>query len=110
MKCVKGHEVEVLRSNAGWYIGTEAPDPECENVILPNCRVSCYYYGSREEAQAVLDSGMYARRDHSLENEFCNGGGGCFTQMPRPTRHTASIEDLHEAIGEAEAGKGRTLK
>lgn len=69
MICVKGHKIEVLESAAGFYIGT------FDNG--PNCRLSVKYFGSRQEAQAALDSLNFESRDYAVEIKFCNQGGNC---------------------------------
>lgn len=65
-KCVKNCEVKVLRSNAGYYIGTLDEDG------FPNCRLSEEYFNTPEEAKAALDTKSFTERI-VLENEFCRG-------------------------------------
>ena len=68
MKCKKGYDVKPLKSAAGYYIGTLDPEG------FPNCRISSGYAESEEEAVMLsLD-----RQIGCMENEFCNGGRGCF--------------------------------
>lgn len=68
MKCKKGYEVKPLKSAAGWYVGTLDPEG------FPNCRISTEYAKSEEFAKIlILD-----RQIGCIENEFCNGGEGCF--------------------------------
>lgn len=68
MKCKKGYEVKPLRSYAGWYMGT------VDEEGFPNCRISTRYADSGEKALSLpLD-----RQCGCIENEFCNGGKGCF--------------------------------
>ena len=68
MKCVKGYEVEPLRSAAGYYMGTLDEDG------CPNCRLSSTYAKTAEQAKSLpLD------RQNAMENAFCNGCGRCFT-------------------------------
>lgn len=72
MKCVRGHEIEALKSGAGWYIGTTEDG-------MPYCRISISYYESKEEAERMMREG-FAIKDYA-ENEFCfRGAGGvsCF--------------------------------
>ena len=64
LKCRKGYYVEVLRSPAGLYIGTK------DEEGLPNCRISGY-------AERVTDL-IPDRQTSCIENEYCNGGMGCF--------------------------------
>lgn len=49
-------ELQVLKSGAGWYIGTMH---ECE----PYSRESVEYWATGEEAQIALDSGSWTQRD-----------------------------------------------
>ena len=70
MKCVKGYEVQPLRSAAGYYMGT------LDDEGFPNCRLSSGYAKTAEKAKELpLDrQGGYM----APENEFCNGCGRCF--------------------------------
>ena len=73
MLCVRGHEVKVLKSGAGWYIGTVDTDG------CPYCRISISYYETKEEAERMMVEG-FAIKDYA-ENEFCfrtAGGCSCF--------------------------------
>ena len=65
-KCKRGHEIRVLKSNAGYYVGTLDEDG------CPNCRLSQYY------GQTKDDPIMSEERD-CIENQYCNGGqiNGC---------------------------------
>ena len=68
MKCIKGYEITACRSAAGWYMGTVDEDG------CPNCRLTTQYARSAEEAEQLpLD-----RQCGCMENEWCNGGKGCF--------------------------------
>ena len=49
-------ELKVLRSNAGYYIGTTISE---DDMDMPYSRDSACYYSSREQAQADLDSNDY---------------------------------------------------
>ena len=69
MICRKGREVRVLQSN-GWYIGTADEEG-------PYCRISEQYYASKDAAQDALDRSGFSQRN-CVENNFCNGGQGCF--------------------------------
>lgn len=51
-------KLDVLRSGAGWYIGTSSPEDG------PVTRESIEYFPSRESAQKALDSGEFTQRDH----------------------------------------------
>lgn len=64
-KCVKGFEVMVLQSAAGYYIGTI-------DEYEPNCRLSVQYYKEKQKAQEALDNRTFIERD-CMENNFCNG-------------------------------------
>ena len=68
MKCIKGYEIQACRSACGWYMGTLDEDG------CPNCRISTQYANTAEDAERlVLD-----RQVDCIENEWCNGGRGCF--------------------------------
>lgn len=69
MKCRKGYEVRPLKSAAGWYLGTTDKDG------FPNCRISTQYAKTEEDARKYL---LADRQTNCMENEFCNGGRGCF--------------------------------
>lgn len=69
MKCKRGLEVQVLKSNAGYYIGTLTEDG------FPNCRITRSYSATEEDARSKL---LLDRQIGCIENEFCNGGKGCF--------------------------------
>ena len=65
-KCVRGHEVKVLKSSAGYYIGTT----DCGQ---PYCRLSVEYYKTEKEAQFELDNRIFCERVDAMEIEFCKG-------------------------------------
>lgn len=70
-KCKHGHEIKILESNAGYYIGTLAYDEDC-GCDLPNCRISDY-------GETPTDKNMNYERN-CVENCWCNGTGvpdGC---------------------------------
>ena len=68
MKCIKGYEVQACRSACCWYMGTLDEDG------CPNCRISRGYAETADDAERlVLD-----RQVGCIENEWCNGGNGCF--------------------------------
>ena len=73
MKCIKGFEVKPLKSAAGWYIGTLDHDG------FPNCRISTGYAKTEEEIVLL----QMDRQINCIENEFCNGGEGCFNDSRR---------------------------
>lgn len=62
--CQKGHEIQLLKSNSGYYIGTTAEGE-------PYCRLSAY--GSTPD-DPIMDT-----ERECVENQFCNGNsiGGC---------------------------------
>lgn len=70
MKCVCGREVQVLRSGAGWYIGTADEEG-------PYCRCSVEYYRTEAEAEQELAQMCFTERKAS-ETLWCNGNRGCF--------------------------------
>ena len=53
--------LKVMRSAAGYYIGTEYYDEELD-ITMPGSRESGYY-GTAEEAQAELDSMNWDQRE-----------------------------------------------
>ena len=70
VKCRKGYEVIVCKSAAGYYIGTK------DEEGMPNCRISTGYAPTEEDAKLLpLD-----RQVGCIENEYCNGGEGCFEE------------------------------
>lgn len=70
MKCRKGFEVQALKANMA-YIGTFDPQEG------PNCRCSQEYFNTLEDAKKALAEGTFTLR-RCMENDFCNGGRGCF--------------------------------
>ena len=74
-KCVRGYEVQILKSGAGFYIGTLDEDG------FPMCRMSNEYAKTHKQAIETL----WADRT-CMENMFCNGGMGC---MPDGTGCTS---------------------
>ena len=57
-QCGYGHlPLRVLKSNAGWYIGT------CDECVGPISRESGYFR-TETEAQAALDSNSWVQRQH----------------------------------------------
>lgn len=68
MKCIKGHKVQPLCSGAGYYLGTLDKDG------FPWCRISNSYAETKEKAYKLLMD----RQVGCMENEYCNGGRGCF--------------------------------
>ena len=70
MKCIKGYEVQPLRSAAGYYMGTFDMEEG------PICRLSSAYADNADDAENLpLD------RQDASENMFCNGCGNCFTKL-----------------------------
>jgi len=54
--CNKRLELQVCRSNAGYYLGTYGEDGPCS-------RESLEYFSTEEKAQKALDSGEWTQRD-----------------------------------------------
>ena len=78
MKCVKGYELKVLKSAAGFYIGTEAPvDERFPESLFPYCRFSDYM--SEKQAQEVLKKKkLLLQHDRfGQEQSWCSGGVLC---------------------------------
>lgn len=76
MKCVRGLDLKVMKSGAGYYIGTEYADPDMGGAIVPNCRMTDYM--TKEKAERLLEKGdAFALWDASrdcAENGYCAGG------------------------------------
>lgn len=70
MKCIKGKEIQVLHSAAGWYIGCYDDDGPC-------CRISMYYK-TREHAETALEHKLFYR--DADEITFCNRNWGCIPE------------------------------
>lgn len=68
-KCRKGYEIQVLRSGAGYYIGTVDEDG------CPYCRLSVEYSKTADGCK-----NMVADRGYAMETQFCNGGMGCLAE------------------------------
>lgn len=67
MRCIKGHKIEILKSGAGYYVGTREDG-------FPYCRLSDY----RQEP-GELDDYNYSRIFYAMENQYCNGCRNCLT-------------------------------
>lgn len=67
VKCRRGYEIKVLKSAAGYYLGTVTEDG------LPFCRCSTEYAATKEEAEKTL----FVDRFYAIENRMCNEGKGC---------------------------------
>lgn len=65
MVCIKGREIEILKSSAGFYVGTREQGE-------PFCRISDY----RTKPGDVSDFD-YSRMFYAMENQFCNGCRNC---------------------------------
>lgn len=76
MKCIKGYEIKVLRSGAGYYLGTT------DKEGFPNCRMSTNYYKTETLAAWALLNNVFSERE-CIENVSCNNGAGCFNISPR---------------------------
>ncbi len=59
--CGTKMKFEVLRSNAGYYIGTTCRNKTCEYYLQPNSRES-EYYRTEALAQKALDTGGWIPR------------------------------------------------
>ena len=70
MKCVKGNEIQPMRSAAGWYIGTRTQEG------FPNCRITNQYYKTADEAL----NNMSKDYRYCEENNFCSRGRVCFQE------------------------------
>lgn len=72
IKCINNRDVQVLKSQAGYYIGTT---DECGS---PYCRISSYY-SNHEDALMALNTKSFLVRD-SVEINFCNNGNTCIKE------------------------------
>ena len=54
--CGKSLPLQVLHSNAGWYIGTH-------DLMGPCSRESTQYWPSEDAAQAALDTGAWVQKE-----------------------------------------------
>lgn len=66
MKCIRNHEIIIMKSAAGFYLGSRQDG-------MPYCRISGYY-SSPAEAEKAL-----AQREVRVcsENLYCSGGRNC---------------------------------
>lgn len=64
MECVKGYNLEILRSNAGYYIGT------LDEENMPNCRMTEGYAKTRKDVLSL-------KPRHSFEIQHCSNGNLC---------------------------------
>ena len=67
MKCKKGFDIQVWSSAVGYYLGTK------DENGMPNCRISDY-----AETKDQAEKMEMTRQFNCIENEYCNGGSGCF--------------------------------
>lgn len=70
MICVKGLELKVCKTPAGFCIGTTDEDG------LPNCQLSQNFFDTTEKAQKALDDNSFIPA-MSDANRFCSGGKAC---------------------------------
>ena len=70
MKCIKGKEIQVLKSGTGFYIGCFDDDGPC-------CRISGYYK-TKEAAERDLKNKTFFRIADEIT--FCNRGCGCIPE------------------------------
>lgn len=70
MKCVRGLELQALRSGAGWYIGTITEE---DGYPEPMCRISVDYFRTRQDAENALADLRFPRREYAMECQFCRG-------------------------------------
>lgn len=78
MKCVRGYDLEVLNTPAGYYIGSMMPldEEDPDSPLCPGCRMTGYM--TKEQAEKLLADGdkerlWMAERD-CAENAWCAGG------------------------------------
>ena len=72
IKCIRGHIIEILKSDCGYYVGTLDP----KNGI-PYCRISDY-----EKEQQLIEHFNVYRMANASENIHCNGACHCVTGEP----------------------------
>lgn len=77
--CQKGHKISVLRSAAGYYVGTADEDG-------PYCRLSGY-------GKSSADPALNTERE-CIENQWCNGGSlsGCKVSASECRKHRVPIK------------------
>ena len=105
MNCIKGYEIKVMKSAAGYYIGTSDEDG------FPMCRISSYYQ-TKELAQKDLDNCMFHREAEEIY--FCNRGMGCIPHDEEPKEYCVSgetmdgieVEDFYEDFDDAKSAAG----
>lgn len=84
MKCVKGYDLKVLRSAAGYYIGTEAPlDERFPESLAPYCRFSGYM-SEKQAREALKDSELLWTYDRNSDEQFWCAGGSCLSEENFP--------------------------
>ena len=71
--CYKGHNIQVLKSEAGFYIGTLV------EFGVPYCRLSSDYYQSKDKTREALDTGKIIERN-AIENELYSDGKKCLVE------------------------------
>ena len=64
-KCIRGNVVELMRSNAGYYLGTT------DEIGCPNCRITGY----GADREGFLESSFEER--NCIGNKYCNKGCRC---------------------------------
>ena len=71
MKCIRGYEIEPMKSAAGWYMGTRTLEG------MPNCRITTHYYRNPGDA---IDN-LAADYRYCEENNFCSKGLVCVKEL-----------------------------
>ena len=98
--CAKGLEVEVLNSNAGYFLGTIV-EQDFEYMVQ-NCRCTEYYkgYANANDVLQRVASGDYSDVRECANNKFCSGGH-CFmsklTKSLIESTRIVQVEELSDA-------------
>jgi len=102
MKCTKGLEIKVMKSYAGYYIGTEIFDKEMDCEV-PNCRISVEYFKTKEKAEKAMTNGFMQR--NCMENDFCSAGRGCGISFNNHAPQSIGAMMVKKMIEQCEKGR-----
>ena len=86
MKCVKGHEIAVHKTHAGYYIG-------CFGEDGPICRIS-RYYNKKEQADKALEHNTF------YPDEGCVLCPGVWSCLPEDEDDKDFLEEWEDSWGD----------